>query len=303
MSETSKKTASSGPLSRGTSAELMPPPPPRPPSKAVGSTAAPSAQPKSTSTSTSTASSHPSALAGPLVHIPISAPAASTPSRARDRGDCAGSGTSPIPEEQKRSVEAVCGQLGPRWAQLCGESESTKFSWSHNGSQRNGWVELKENGQLETTWCRGTWKVHEADSDLVDLNFGSSRHVCRIREGGFLVEQKFSMRTNKDSYKPGQPKSCGFIRAFGEGSQRGTPTPRKTAKPLTGGPSGASAQAPPRKKPRTALEAAAEGTLRAGKGEAADVDRPTFVQKDLKLAAFFTNWQDWTLKRFDVPVI
>merc|ERR1719362_28182 len=93
-------------------------------------------------------------------------------------------------------------QLSPRWAELCRSAGTAVFLWSHNGVKRNGWVELQRDGRLLTSWCEGSWKVSGSDADVVEMCFGSSRHLCRIREGGFEVERKFLVKTGKESYKP-----------------------------------------------------------------------------------------------------
>mmetsp|Transcript_69601 Transcript_69601/g.226654 ORF Transcript_69601/g.226654 Transcript_69601/m.226654 type:complete len:243 (-) Transcript_69601:130-858(-) len=181
------------------------------------------------------------------------------------------------------SLEAVWGQLGPRWAAMCRAADSAKFHWSHDGVKKQGWVELAENGRLGTTWVEGSWKVMD-DVDVVEMNFGSSRHLCRFREGGFIVEEKFLIRTGKVSYKPNQAKSCGFIRSMDDTSTRGAPTPRKQliGDWVADGP-GQSGQ----KRRRGVLD-----------GDREEVPKLAFSQKDLRLDAFFSGWEAWSAKRF-----
>merc|ERR1719198_1386101 len=93
--------------------------------------------------------------------------------------------------------------LGPKWAHVCKTTGTAFFIWAHNGTNRNGYVELLEGGKLETPWCDGSWAVCKDDPDVVEMNFGSSRHMCRIQvDGSFTVEEKFLLRTGKASYKP-----------------------------------------------------------------------------------------------------
>lgn len=113
--------------------------------------------------------------------------------------------------------------LGPRWAAACRAVGSNCFDWAHDGKHKNGWVELCEGGQLVTKWCKGSWRVPADDPDVVEMTFGSSRHLCRMDECGcFVVEKKFLRRTGKDNMKPKQPRTRGWI------SKMARPTPRRS---------------------------------------------------------------------------
>jgi hypothetical protein len=107
----------------------------------------------------------------------------------------------------------VWDQLPNKWADMCRTADTSRFTWAHNGSNKNGWIELHDDGKVTTPWCEGSWKAVEDDADVVEMTFGSCRHMCRFREGGFLVEQRISKRTGNDTYKPDQAKSCAWIGA------------------------------------------------------------------------------------------
>lgn len=158
----------------------------------------------------------------------------------------------------------------PKWAAMCKEADCTTFAWAHDGQRKNGWVELKENGQLLTGWCEGTWKVVDSDPDVIDMTFGSSKHLCRFKEGGFVVEEKFLQKTMKPSYKPDQPRTCGWIK-----------------------PGLAPGQCPGMKFP-------GRPRRRATEKEDSDDDAPrvaSFQQKDLKFDAFFSEWSESKRRR------
>merc|ERR1712216_439006 len=113
-------------------------------------------------------------------------------------------------------------------------------------------------GQLVTPWCEGTWRPLENDPEVIDMSFGSSGHLCRFKDGGFFVEEKFLLRNPaKSSYKPGQLKSCGWIRGPNESSKVSL-QPRK----------------------RKERESDDEG----------QPQEASFVQKDLRFDAFFKAW-------------
>merc|ERR1712113_680121 len=162
----------------------------------------------------------------------------------------------------------VWDQLSPRWAEMCRAAHGATFAWAHNGINKNGWVEFKENGVLLTQWCEGSWKVLANDPDVVNMTFGSSQHLCRVKEGGFLVEEKFLTRTGKASYKPGSVKSCGWIKSASD-------TGGMIVRPLR------------------------RGRQREKQPEAEsdeEASRPTsFQQTDLRFDAFFSEWS-WKRK-------
>ncbi|CAE8661076.1 unnamed protein product, partial [Polarella glacialis] len=97
------------------------------------------------------------------------------------------------------------------WQKMCRSAASTTFLWAHNGTNKNGFVQLLPGGKLVTPWCLGTWKVLPTTPDVLDLSFGSSQHLCHYKDGGFVVEQKRAIRTGRDNLKPGAPKSTGWI--------------------------------------------------------------------------------------------
>lgn len=161
--------------------------------------------------------------------------------------------------------------LGPRWAAMCTTHESTTFLWSHNGKTKSGWVQLLPNKKLSTTWCIVSWEVLAGNADVVDMSFGTTRHLCHYKDGGFVVEQKYNMKTGKESYKPGKPKACGFITVKDQRGHRGVPGERGYK---------------------------ALGAKRKDiSDEEAEARACSFLQKDLKFDAFFTAWLDWKGKR------
>lgn len=152
--------------------------------------------------------------------------------------------------------------MGPLWAEMCRAAGHANFAWAHNGSNKNGFVELCEGGRVETPWCEGTWTQME-DPDLLDISFGSSRHICRVKEGGFEVEMKFLLRTGKPSYKPNQPHTVGWISTEKRAAPRRDPVaPRKR-------------QAPSEKEERDIPDLPGA---------------PTFSQRDIKFEPFFNRW-------------
>eukprot|EP00435_Cladocopium_sp_Y103_P045303 s1779_g13.t1 len=66
-----------------------------------------------------------------------------------------------------------------------------------------------------------SWEVLAGNADVVDMSFGTTRHLCHYKDGGFVVEQKYNMKTGKESYKPGKPKACGFITVKDQRGHRG----------------------------------------------------------------------------------
>mmetsp|Transcript_89685 Transcript_89685/g.254289 ORF Transcript_89685/g.254289 Transcript_89685/m.254289 type:complete len:180 (-) Transcript_89685:92-631(-) len=158
----------------------------------------------------------------------------------------------------------VWDQLSPRWAETCRNAGTGAFAWAHNGTNRNGVVELQENGRLQTSWCEGSWKVKEDDPDVVVMSFGSSDHWCRIKDGGFVVENKFRIRTGANNLRPGAPLSCGWVQPGG------ADTGRRAARPN---------QAGPRKRKE-----------RAGDADCEEHAAATFSQKELKFEAFSSRW-------------
>ena len=165
----------------------------------------------------------------------------------------------------------VLKQLGPRWASMCTTHESTTFLWSHNGKTKSGWVQLLPNKKLSTTWCIGTWETLLGNADVVDMSFGTTRHLCHYKDGGFVVEQKYNMKTGKESYKPGKPKACGFITKNDQRGHRGVPGERGYK---------------------------ALGAKRKDMSDdEVEARACSFLQKELKFEAFFTAWLDWKSKR------
>lgn len=136
--------------------------------------------------------------------------------------------------------EQVFGQLPHRWADMCRKGGTLTFNWANDGVKKNGFVRLEADGRLATVWCEGTWRVVVEDPDCLDLSFGSSRHICRLRDGGFICEQKFLLRSGKSSYRPDQPHSCGFLAIPGaekEPRQKRVPH-RRLMKELSSGDEG-----------------------------------------------------------------
>mmetsp|Transcript_24081 Transcript_24081/g.67009 ORF Transcript_24081/g.67009 Transcript_24081/m.67009 type:complete len:183 (-) Transcript_24081:44-592(-) len=118
----------------------------------------------------------------------------------------------------------VWDQLPSQWADLCRSAGTATFSWAHDGQSKNGWVELKENGVLSTYWCEGTWRV-SSDPDVIEMSFGSSRHICRLRDSGFVVEDKYLLRSGKQNLKSDAPRSCGWIKTSSAPVRRGAARP------------------------------------------------------------------------------
>merc|ERR1712232_254921 len=97
-----------------------------------------------------------------------------------------------------------------KWAEKCRTAGTTSFIWAHNGTSKNGVVTLRENGILETPWQEGSWKVVDGEEEIIDMTFGSCRHMCHFTtggDGGFVVERRTMLRTGKDGYKPGMAKT------------------------------------------------------------------------------------------------
>mmetsp|Transcript_40892 Transcript_40892/g.94975 ORF Transcript_40892/g.94975 Transcript_40892/m.94975 type:complete len:237 (-) Transcript_40892:113-823(-) len=170
----------------------------------------------------------------------------------------------------------VLAALGPRWQNMCRMNESTTFLWAHNGKSRTGWIQLLPHGKLSTTWCIGQWEVLANNSDVVEMCFGSSRHLCHYKEGGFMVEQKYNVRTGKDSYKPGMAKSEGFITRNDQRGHRGVPGERGF---------------------RALGQNAGKRKQDLSDDEAAEARSTSFLQKDLSFEAFFGAWSEWRGKR------
>jgi len=145
-------------------------------------------------------------------------------------------------------------QLPKRWGDMCRTAGSSTFAWAHDGVHRNGFIELHENGKVTTTWVEGYWKAVEGDADLLEVTFGSSKHHCRYKEGGFEVERKYLRRTGNDNSKG--CKSCGWIETASSGKKR----------PRTLGP-------------------------RAGSLDDDEVTPATYDQKDITFEPFYNAWK------------
>ena len=87
--------------------------------------------------------------------------------------------------------------LPTNWGELCRNADTSRFAWAHNGANKNGWIELHENGRVTTSWCEGSWKAVESDADVIEVTFGSCKHMCRFRTGGFEVEQRISKKRHQ----------------------------------------------------------------------------------------------------------
>jgi hypothetical protein len=125
--------------------------------------------------------------------------------------------------------------LPTNWGELCRNADTSRFAWAHNGANKNGWIELHENGRVTTSWCEGSWKAVESDADVIEVTFGSCKHMCRFRTGGFEVEQRISKKSGTDTYKPSRPRSCGWIgtsvpRSTDGGGQDGATRPKRAMK-------------------------------------------------------------------------
>ncbi|CAJ1355629.1 unnamed protein product [Effrenium voratum] len=160
----------------------------------------------------------------------------------------------------------------PALQAMCRNHASTTFLWSHNGKTKSGWIQLLPGGKLSTTWCLGTWEVLANNPDVVDMCFGTSRHLCHYKDGGFIVEQKYALRTGKESYKPGVPKSCGFITHGDERGHRGVPGER-------------------------GYKNLGQGKRKDLSDDEAEARSMSFLQKDMDFNAFFGAWSDWQSKR------
>eukprot|EP00971_Amphidinium_carterae_P087850 1738315-Amphidinium_carterae.1 len=162
-------------------------------------------------------------------------------------------------------------ELPEKWAALCRAHGHATFAWSHNGSVKNGEITLMEHGEMTTGWKdvpTGTWRV-TADTDVIEMSFGSSRHICRFKEPNeFVVEDKFLLRrnTNQSSYKDGQPRSRGWILQKNPGERRRAPQAASV---------GQSVKRRPIVESTTLVEVNAV---------------PSFKHEDLKFETFAKNW-------------
>lgn len=175
-------------------------------------------------------------------------------------------------------------QLSPKWAEMCRQAGTTEFIWAHDGSHRNGWVRLLEGGHLETKWNTGHWGISEDDPDIIDMSFGSSRHICHYKEGGFLVEDRIALRTGKSGYKPETPRSVGWIKTDTKPCRMQTPPRPKKRKEDGGGREHTD---------RTDNLGLGLGTSPGGFIDG-DSGRPVprFAHKDFTFALFASRWLD-----------
>eukprot|EP00933_Yihiella_yeosuensis_P040760 TRINITY_DN35138_c0_g1_i1.p1 TRINITY_DN35138_c0_g1~~TRINITY_DN35138_c0_g1_i1.p1 ORF type:complete len:239 (-),score=43.19 TRINITY_DN35138_c0_g1_i1:79-732(-) len=166
-------------------------------------------------------------------------------------------------------------ELPPAWGKMCKAKGSTHFFWAHNGESRNGWVHLCANGVLETSWCEGSWQK-TSQPDVLDMKFGSSHHICHLRgdpPSSFIVEKKMLARNNQDNYRPGAPKSAGWICHQSECRKRGVVSRYRDSSTA------------PRRRNKDAIQ---------------DVDLATgesFSQKDLTFDGFYDAWTSWQESR------
>ncbi|CAE7460000.1 unnamed protein product [Symbiodinium sp. CCMP2456] len=162
-------------------------------------------------------------------------------------------------------------QLGPRWQAMCKTNASTTFLWAMTGKKKCGWVQLLPRGKLSTTWCLGSWEVLANNTDVIDMSFSDYRHLCHYKDGGFVVEQKYGLRTGKDAYKPGVAKTEGFITKNDQRGHSGVPGYKSSA---------------------------GRGSKRKDlSDDEAEAKAASFLQKDLSFEAFFGAWSDWKSKR------
>ncbi|CAE7021372.1 unnamed protein product [Symbiodinium microadriaticum] len=167
--------------------------------------------------------------------------------------------------------DKVIAQLGPRWQAMCKTNASTTFLWSITGKKKCGWVQLLPRGKLSTTWCLGSWEVLANNTDVIDMSFSDYRHLCHYKDGGFVVEQKYGLRTGKDAYKPGVAKTEGYITKNDQRGHSGVPGYKSSA---------------------------GRGSKRKDlSDDEAEAKAASFLQKDLSFEAFFGAWSDWKSKR------
>mmetsp|Transcript_81034 Transcript_81034/g.127631 ORF Transcript_81034/g.127631 Transcript_81034/m.127631 type:complete len:175 (-) Transcript_81034:122-646(-) len=152
---------------------------------------------------------------------------------------------------------AIWEQLPAKWADMCRAAGTTQFAWAHDGEHRNGTITLHEGGGLSTNWCDGYWKKVENQPDVLEVTFGSSQHMCHLKDSGFIVQEKFLRRTGKANYKDGAPKSTGWI-ITGE-------VKRRTATPTSG--------------------------FKRKLLDDEEIVPAVYEQKDLKFQPFFDAWQ------------
>mmetsp|Transcript_69694 Transcript_69694/g.192910 ORF Transcript_69694/g.192910 Transcript_69694/m.192910 type:complete len:166 (-) Transcript_69694:38-535(-) len=123
----------------------------------------------------------------------------------------------------------VLGHLPQKWADVCAGVDSATFAWSQDGSKaRNGWVDLQEAGRLLTSWGEGTWRV--LSEDVLEMNFAAVRHVCAVCEGGFVVEERHSLRTGRSLARSAKPRgwiAAGESRGESRGEARKRPREEK----------------------------------------------------------------------------
>eukprot|EP00927_Polykrikos_kofoidii_P057968 TRINITY_DN52223_c0_g1_i1.p1 TRINITY_DN52223_c0_g1~~TRINITY_DN52223_c0_g1_i1.p1 ORF type:complete len:224 (+),score=35.35 TRINITY_DN52223_c0_g1_i1:91-762(+) len=158
----------------------------------------------------------------------------------------------------------VLEQLPPRWSEMCRAANTTQYCWAHDGVRKNGTVELKENGLLLTPWCEGTWTVVDPEQEILEMTFGSSRHYCRPRDGGFVVEEKYLTRSGKSNYKHDAPKTCGWLKTLQIPRRAGGGTRQKRV-----------------------------ATRKDEDGEEDVHHDPTFSSGDLKFEVFVQCWSDF----------
>jgi len=81
--------------------------------------------------------------------------------------------------------------LGHQWGSLCRDAGGTRFTWSREG-HICGWINFRRGGILLTSFGHGTWQLQACDPNVMDLIFGTSRHVCRLQnDRSFILEDYY----------------------------------------------------------------------------------------------------------------
>jgi len=161
--------------------------------------------------------------------VPGSAPEVANQDAQRGEQKLVPTEDSALPSQEMRQevAQGLLDKLPSMWRHVCEAAGSARFLWAHNGTTRDGWVELKDCGHLETQWGEGIWKAVE-HHEMLEMTFGTCRHQCYMKPDGiFVVENKFRIKSGSTGYKENAPKTRGWVTTRRIRSPGGAATERK----------------------------------------------------------------------------
>lgn len=103
-------------------------------------------------------------------------------------------------EREAAKTLANSDNLDARW-----KAHGIDWSWAHNGTTKNGWFRLCDDGILESKWGPGVWEyLRSSTLSLLLVTFNGTEHALRLMEGDegrFEVMSKRKIRDGEKSLR------------------------------------------------------------------------------------------------------